>query len=325
MKKIFNLKDWRTSPAHLLFLSKFIEPRIPEDFVTRIEWKEVLQGEPYKTISMFIDENMLLEGDLACRLSYKYKVIELKEFLKQRGQIVSGKKNVLIYRLIEIDKLGMENLVSDLLVLLCSDEGKRIAEEYLQNQKEKRILAEQQTILFLQNRKFKEACLIVGHYEAEQVFQRGINMDWKHYTPEIDIQMLNDIFASKPKVLKEMDSSKYEILWIVACMMYLWGTNKSGNWIASDFETGVRYDVTTASRLIEFNAYFKRELRDFVQNGEKKVYINSYVNDDLVCPACKKMSGKRFNISEIPELPYEQCTSEMGCRCSVSKYPIEEY
>lgn len=242
------------------------------------------------------------------------------------------------------DKIGMENLVSDLLVLLCTDDGRKIAEEYLKNEKEKRIVAEQQTIQYLQNRKFKEACLIVSHYEADQVFQRGIsinllighyeadqifqweigNNNWDKYTPESDIDMLNDIFSTKPKVLKEMDSSKYEKLRIYASMDYLWGTNKSDNWIDSDFETGVRYDVTTASRLIEFNAYFKRDMRDFVLNGAKKVYINSYVNDDLVCPACKKISGKRFNISEIPELPYEQCTSEMGCRCSVSKYSKEE-
>lgn len=324
MKKIFNLKDWRTSPAHLLFLSKYIEPRIPEDFVTRIEWKEVLQGEPYKTISMFIDENMLLEGDLACRLSYKYKVIELKEFLKQRGQIVSGKKNVLIYRLIEIDKLGMENLVSDLLVLLCTDEGRNIAENYLKNETGKRIFAEQQTIQFLHDRKFKEACLIMGHYEAEQVFQRGIGINWKKYTPESDIEILNDIFSSKPKVLKEMDSSKYEKLWIDASMHYLWGIIKSGNWIDTDFETGIDYAVTTAARLIECNAYYKRDIRELKQKGKMIVYIISSANDSLVCPACKKLSGKRFNISEVPELPYEQCTSEMGCRCSVVDFRIED-
>jgi hypothetical protein len=325
MNKFFGNKDWHTSPAHLLFLSKFIEPRKPEDFVTRAEWKEVLQEDPYKTISMFINENMLMEGDLTCCLSYKYKVIELKDLLKQRGLAVSGKKGELINRLITTDKLGMENLVSDLLVLLCTDEGRKIAEEYLNNEKEKRILAEQQTILFLHNRIFKEACLIMGHYEADQVFQRGIGIDWKKYTPERDIEMLNDIYNSKPKVLKDMDSVKYDNLWIVASMLYLCGTNKSGNWIDRDFETGISYDVTTASRLIESNAYFKRDMRDFARNGAKKVYINSYVNDDLVCPECKMLGGKRFNISEIPELPFEQCTSEMGCRCSISEYPIEKY
>lgn len=48
LKKLFVRQDWLNSPAHLLFLSKFIEPRRPEDFVTRVEWKEVLQEDPYK-------------------------------------------------------------------------------------------------------------------------------------------------------------------------------------------------------------------------------------------------------------------------------------
>jgi hypothetical protein len=273
---------------------------------------------------MFIDENMLMEGDLACRLSYKYKIVDLKEFLKQHGLAVSGKKEELINRLITVDKLGMENLVSDLLVLLCTDDGRKIAEDYLKNEKEKRIFAEQQTIQFLHDRKFKEACLIMGNYEADQVFQRGIGINWKKYTPERDIEMLNDIFSSKPKVLKEMDSSKYDKLWIDASMHHLWGTNKSGNWIDSDFETGIHYDVTTAARLIEANAYYKRNMRELVRNGKKIVYIISCANDSLVCPACKKLSGKRFKISEVPELPYEQCTSEMGCRCDVADFRVED-
>jgi hypothetical protein len=320
--KLFSRQNWRNSPAHLLFLSRFVEPRRPEDFVTRVEWKEVLQEDPYKTLSKFIDENMLMEGDLGCRLSYKYRVIELKDFLKQRGLAVSGKKNELISRLITADKIGMENFVSDLLVILCTDEGRKIAEDYLQNEKEKRIFAEQQTLQFLHDRKFKEACLIMGHYEAEQVFQRGIGINWKEYTPEIDIKMLNDIFSSRPNVLKEMEPSKYEKLWIDAGMHYLWGINKSGNWIDSNFETGVDYDVTTAARLIEYNAYYKRDMRELKQKGKKIVYIISSANDSLVCLACKKLSGKKFKISEVPELPYEQCTSEMGCRCSVADFRV---
>jgi hypothetical protein len=322
--KLISRHNWRNSPAHLLFLSKFIDPRRPEDFVTRVEWIEVLQEDPYKTISKLIDENMLMEGDLGCRLSYKYRVVELKDLLRQRGLTVSGKKDELIKRLITTDKLGAENLVSDLLVLLCTDEGRKIAEDYLRKEKEKRIFAEQQTLKYLRDRKFREACLIMGHYEAEQVFYRGMNIDWKKYTPESDIKMLNDIYSSKPRALKEMDASKYETLWINASMHYLWGTNRLGNWIDSDFQTGIKYDVTTASRLIEFNAYFKRDKRELELNGKKIVYIYSFANDDLVCPACKKLSGKKFKISEVPELPYEQCTSEMGCRCNVVDFRVED-
>jgi hypothetical protein len=65
-------------------------------------------------------------------------------------------------------------------------------------------------------------------------------------------------------------------------------------------------------------------MRELVRNGKKIVYIISCANDSLVCPACKKLSGKRFKISEVPELPYEQCTSEMGCRCDVADFRVED-
>jgi hypothetical protein len=33
------------------------------------------------------------------------------------------------------------------------------------------------------------------------------------------------------------------------------------------------------------------------------------------CPACRKIVGQRFAIDKIPELPYEHCTCDVGCRC----------
>ena len=42
--------DWRKSPAHLLLLSKFLEPRTVEDFSKSDNWKEVLKEPPQQAI-----------------------------------------------------------------------------------------------------------------------------------------------------------------------------------------------------------------------------------------------------------------------------------
>jgi len=33
------------------------------------------------------------------------------------------------------------------------------------------------------------------------------------------------------------------------------------------------------------------------------------------CEACVSLSIKSYTLDEVPELPYEHCTSEKGCRC----------
>jgi hypothetical protein len=33
------------------------------------------------------------------------------------------------------------------------------------------------------------------------------------------------------------------------------------------------------------------------------------------CGACQQLDGKRFALDKLPEMPYEKCTCEVGCRC----------
>lgn len=39
------------------------------------------------------------------------------------------------------------------------------------------------------------------------------------------------------------------------------------------------------------------------------------VNDDELCSACREIDGVVFPREGAPTLPYEKCTSELGCRC----------
>jgi hypothetical protein len=44
-------------------------------------------------------------------------------------------------------------------------------------------------------------------------------------------------------------------------------------------------------------------------------------DDDYVCPTCKLLASELYRVNEVPELPYEECQSEGGCRCSVAAVP----
>jgi hypothetical protein len=177
---------------------------------------------------------------------------------------------------------------------------------------EKRAKVEKQVIEYLTKRKFKEASLMVAAYEAKQARPRGIGIDWKHYNPSRDIEILNTIFGSKPRIIAQLGDEKLEALRLGAAMMELWGTNMATQWIPASFETSLPFDNDTAARMLLFYAIHQRTLEGYRGAGLK--YVELFPAPDS-CEACKKLVGKQYILTEAPELPYEYCTHKLGCRC----------
>jgi hypothetical protein len=305
--------DWRKSPAHLLFLSKFRTPRASDDFSKSDSWKAVLREAPKKAVKRFLDEGMLEQASLVGLLNYKYRVSELKPMLKQRGLPVSGRKAELIEKLIQADPEGMKKATRGLSVLQCFEQGRAIAEQYLAQENDRRTKAEQQALQALQRREFKEACRIVAVFEAGQVFPRGMNIDWRKYNSARDVAMLKVMFSSKPKILSSLNEEQMEYLRIAAGMMHLWGASQAKDWLPDNFETALPMDNDAAARMISFHVSHQFNIAQYRAAGIKTVEILATENS---CKACKKLAKKKYKLSEVPELPYEKCTSEMGCRCT---------
>ena len=316
MFRLFKSFDWRKSKAHLLLLSKFIHANRFEDFAKHDYWKNMwnnVLGEPSaQAIKRFVDEGMLMTPGLNDLLFYKYKINELKDMLKKRDLPVSGRKEEMIERLVQADPDGMRKAVAELSLLKCTQCGHEIAEQYVEAEKEKRNNAESQVMEYLTKRKFREASLAVAAYEAEQVFPRGMGIDWKHYNPKNDIETLNTIFENKPKILDSLGNEKLEALRIAAAMMALWGENKAKKWLPTDFETGLSLDNDAAARMFLFTCVHGGTLERYRSSGLECVEILAASDS---CESCKKLAGKHYKLDEAPELPNPNCTHKMGCRC----------
>ena len=309
--------DWQGSSAHLLLLSKFLSPRKSAGFSKTDDWKTVLRETPKKAIKRFLDEGMIERASLAGLLAYKYKVSDLKKMLKQRGLPVSGRKADLIERLVQADPNGMKRATHGLTVLQCSEQGRAIAEQFLANEKEKRARVEQQVLNALRRRKFKEACLMVASFEAEQVFPRGLSIKWRHYNPTRDVAMLRTIFVSRLKILAHLNDKELDQLRIAAGMMHLWGTSAAKEWLPPDFETELAMDSDAAVRMLGSYVSHQINMAEYRQSRVIKAVEIYNCNDSSVCDACRKLARRKYKLNKVPELPYEKCTSEMGCRCWV--------
>lgn len=307
--------DWRKSKAHLLFLSKFLHARTAQESAKADSWMDVLRETPQQAIKRFVEEGILVIPGLSEYLAYQYKVSELQTMLKQRGLPGSGRKQDLISRLIAADPEGMKKPATGLSVFQCSDRGQEIANQYLASEKEEREATEREVLVVLHKRKFREASLLVSSYEAAQVFPRGVGIDWENYDTGRDVAVLEVIFSSSPNLLARLEKGKLEPLRLAAGMSYLWGTYKTEACLPAGFETGLVMDCDTVARLLKSHALHQVIMEEYRNGGFVKSVEIHTCNDDIVCDACRELAGKIYTLSEVPELPYEKCTSERGCRC----------
>lgn len=306
---------WQNSASHLLLLSKFRHGDAPKHYERAEHWESALKEKPQKAIQRFLKEEMLEPAGLTELLDFKFKVFDLKNMLKERQLKVSGRKSELIKRLIDSDEEGMIEATKNLEILKCSAEGEKLADYYLNEEKEKREKTEKEVLSLLKNREFSKAVRIIAKYESSQVFPRGLGIDWSNYSGESDVEALNVIFKKVPGILNGIDDGRLESIRLAAAMMQLWGTNRASPWLPNDLETGIHLDRDAAARMLIFHASHLMNMKLYKESGVKNVEILG-VDDANTCPACRKISGKKYNIDKVPELPNPHCTSEIGCRCT---------
>lgn len=318
--------DWRNSPAHLELLSKFIRPdtmyRFSEGY-RNSDWHEVLGEPPLKAIKRFIAEGYLIKADLLALMNYRFTVPDLKSLCKERELPASGKKADLIERLITTDEPGMQKSVSDLQIFMCSEQGKTLAQTYLDTKSREKEDAEAQLLENLKEKDFLQAIRTVSKYESNQVFKRGINVDWSEeaLTPNpSQVAILKILFEETPTVARGVDLKKLEFFRIVAGFIFLWGAPEGAKRLLEGVEdVSEKFKNLDFARLLESFADNTQRLREYRElagaTGEKgwKVEIRT-CNDEHVCDECNRLAQNKYPLfGNVPELPYPGCAH--NCRC----------
>jgi len=302
----------RQPSARLLLLIKFKQPSPIDDFTRYNDWQNAL-GEPVEVVvEGLVQDGLLIEGSLADRLSYRFRVSDLKDLLRERAMPVSGKKEALVSRLVENCGDAMEPYVRWVRVFMCSAAGRHLADAYLDEQHRWRLETEANTRSLLQARQFREAAAAVAAYEAQQLFKRGIGIDWSSKDFSFDVAVMQSLFERVPQFLGPVDKEPLEQLRLAAGLYYLWSDPLEP--FPSEFDTNFQIPKEQLAANLWYAAKFQIELAEMKDSGVEWVGISG-CNDAYVCPACAKLHAKRHRIDKVPELPYAGCTSALGCRC----------
>ncbi len=312
------LNDWKKSRPHLDLLSRFLNGNSLDNFISDKNytpvWKEVLKESPKIAFNRFISEEYLIKANLSDTIGFNFRVMDLKGFCKERGLTISGKKSDLIDRLVNADDSGMKSLVKFSKIYSCSETGKKIARDYLDFRKEEEIVAEEKMVEALKKRDFKTATQIMIDYEKNQVFPRGMGIDWSQEEVENYLPILSMIFNDTPKILKDIPKEKLEPIRLLAGRNYLLGKSTK-NSLNELEQVSRKFNNDTCARMLLFYAINRKNLADFRNNPSIITGVKILTNDDS-CEECKKFENIKYRLSSnIPELPHPKCKHEYGCRC----------
>lgn len=277
----------------------------------------VLQENIHNTCNKFLRMNLIYEENLIEKLVNSYKVSELKSFLRDRSQKISGLKYELASLVANFPNDEFVQKINKETIYTLTEKGKEITHEYLDFKNNEKQNCENQVMSYLSKKDFKSACLEIANFETNQVFSRGINVNWNSYNPSRDIEILSSIYSEVPKIIHNLDKSLLSVFQNAAAMMHLWGVNKAWKWVPPNIKTNLQLENDTIARMFLFNAISKKELAEIYQL-RSIVKVIRIVGDVNSCENCRKLREKEYTFDNIPALPYEHCSCQMGCRCSYS-------
>jgi hypothetical protein len=266
-----------------------------------------------------VHDGLLESADLAGRLNYKLKASDLKHLLKERGLAVSGRKDALIARLIQASEEDMRRIVGESRIFGCTKQGQILVEHYFVEEREKRLRLEQEILDMLKKHEFNNAISRVWATGESRgmwgISLGGDSAQFDNNNRQRELEILTYIFTKTLTIIKRVQPDMAETLRLAAGMLYLLSNNSILTPLfPPEFATGLNLDNEQTARLLINHAYYCKNLSDHSQSRGKYVTIRN-ANDQHVCPACQRLYGKKFTVEKVPELPYPECSSDVGCRC----------
>jgi len=125
--------------------------------------------------------------------------------------------------------------------------------------------------------------------------------------------------AANPRAVQGVSDEVLEHLRRAAVMVFLGFGHPSERWLPKGLSTGLRVDSESAVNLLVAYVQERRNILQASQHAHliSGVFIRQGSEQPFPpCPVCRTLEGKRWSLGEQPELPYEHCIHDMGCRCS---------
>lgn len=300
----------RLTEQQVLLLTEFAKPKEPNRI--RSYWTPFLGETPDGAIARLYSNKFLVASSLENALALSLKVPDLKGLLKSRGCSVTGAKAALINRLIEADREFVESIAP--VVYECSDSARDVVDAYQTARRaDKESVAKEILELFKKNSlrsAFEEAASYKERWLRSPKFESPFEIE---LPIEDVISRLGYLLSGEPKILGWMKRENLEKLRWANALSTLVGANSESERLLAEIEPGGRFNLQSASRMLTFYTTHQFDLSRLRYIGVQRARV---IACDDSCDACKAVAKKKWlSFENLPELPYEGCTTENGCRC----------
>lgn len=314
------------SKKELHFLYQFRKPRSIDEFIQRDVWRLFLNENPKATIKRMYELDLLKRSSYSEYINYSCKVDQLKDLLKEKDLPIKGKKSDLIERLVNADPEGLLAKFGQNRLIQCTDKGIDVVNDYIESEKLREEKALDQYIENIQNKKYVNAIKIsdefkinsVNHNDPRFLEDGGKSLGYMSISlkpQSLQEQALNLelIFNAEPKILLKKGISDLEPYRLLASLSYF--PRKYSKTRLKDLNSHCFFDPDTIARMFLFYISHKETLQRYRKNGVKRIQILTAGSES--CKECQKLDGKIYQIDKMIELPYENCTCDLGCRCTI--------
>ena len=308
--------NWASSQPHLALLQRFLSARDAEDGAPDY-WEPMFGMRPRRVIDGMVALGLLEPVPLLEKIEICHTGAELKKILSSRGLKVSGKKAEQARRLVEADPEGMEKLLVHRKVVRCAPAVSEVVSTWVAEQEKSSETATDGVIAALRNRDFKTA-IRIAHAYTESKYQPPNHpaQDAMTIKPaprsaeerETDLAM---VFTLRPKILNGLQREQWEGIYLNYAVWQLLGSTAPEKCTPGFTGVGVM-NSATATRMLSFYVKHLSDLARMRESGIKKAKIIGIGG----CEACFALKDQTFRLDELPELPYKDCTCELGCRCT---------
>jgi hypothetical protein len=301
--------------AQLLFLKRFQTAGavdwVDQSSRSAASWKVALGESEADAFRRFVSLGLVIQCPLPETVEYRFTAASLREMVRSRGLKRSGTKRAMANRLCAADPAGMREAIGTASVWRCAAEALKLVAEF-DNRKEQ---MQASVLEALRARDLHRAVARVEDFDAELGFPKDplftMPPDWKE-------SALIDIFDVKPAILGEIPADALRELRLAAAMDLLGCEYHLPDEIRNE---RLSLETKVAARMIWFRAKQIIGLRGLRAAGYQRVRLHTIAKDQVgdwkACEVCVRLSGRIWEIEDAPEIPNPDCTSSLGCRCSL--------
>jgi hypothetical protein len=309
MPSVPSKTDPQWTLAHLMLLGKFSRPHLGTG-PWGDQWSAALGEDGNEALRRFVEAGFLVRCSVPEQLAFKCSSVQLKQMLRNRGLKLSGRKDEMAERLCKAAPAEMEKAVAGMDLLAYSESGQQLAGEFFARRDETHRVA----LASLRERNPGLACRVVSEFQDALGFPE-IPM----FQTKPDLADVTSVFSLRPRILAGVNEEALEHLRVAAGMAFL---GLGDNWLPENLETGIRLAGPAAVSMIISRVQSGKNLESWRSSGLVRT-VKIICSADGPCEACSGLRSRVWPIEELPEIPYENCSSPEGCRCACVAHLIE--